>query len=260
MSTHNRKRLALALTCLAAGGTVSAGVASATATPAPEAIYACVTNVTGLVRLVNATTACTRLEHSLSWNQAGQPGPVGPAGPAGANGLQGAAGATGPQGAIGPAGTQGAIGPAGPQGAPGHDGAPGTASTDCGLEMRIHEATPTFVMSTTCIPTTTTPPDGAPQPYLISVQLPSQLVVTGLANTAGGVVQLDRAVSADTTVTVEVSDSSALAIPSAVVILAGQRSGTFVYTALAPTSDVTVTFRMADSLPFIGHYSIVAAT
>jgi len=249
MSTHNRKRIALALTFLAAGGTVSAGVASATATPAPEAIYACVTNITGLVRLVTATTGCTRLEHSLSWNQAGQPGPVGPAGPAGANGPQGAAGAIGPQGAVGPAG---------PQGAAGHDGAAGTVSTDCGLETRIHEATPTFVMSTTCSPTTTTPPDGAPQPYLISVQLPAELVVTGQANTAGGVVQLDRAVSTDTTVTVEVSDSSALAIPGAVIILAGQRSGTFVYTALAPAPDITLTFRFADSLPFIGHYSVVA--
>src|SRR3954469_23812357 len=227
MSTHNRRRIALALTGLAAAGTASAGVAGATGTTAPAAIYACVTNTGGLVRLVTATTACTRLEHSLSWNQVGQAGPVGPVGPAGAKGLEGPAGAIGPQGDVGPAGPQGAVGPAGPQGAVGQDGAPGTVSTDCGLEMRIHGATPAFVMSTACTTTTTTPPDGTPSPYLISVQLPDQLVITGEANTAGGTVLLDRPVSTDTTVLVVVSDSTALGIPSAVTIPAGQRSGNF---------------------------------
>ena len=260
MSTNNRKRVALALTCLTAGGFVTSGVAGATTT-APPAVYACVTNAGGLIRLVTATTVCTRLEHLVSWNQAGVPGPIGPTGPAGAPGPAGPAGPTGPAGALGPAGAPGPAGASGPTGArgpAGQDGAPGTVTSDCGLEARIHDASPTFVMSSQC-DTTTIPPSTTPSPYLIFVQLPSELVVTGEANTSGGVVRLDRAVSTDTIVTVQVSDPTALGIPSEIFIPAGEQSGNFLYTALTPTPDVTLIFHFAESLPFIGHYSIVAS-
>jgi hypothetical protein len=112
-------------------------------------IYACQTNGTGFLRVIDADTACTKKEKRVSWNvvgpkgdkgdkgDAGPTGPKGPEGIAGKNGAQGPAGAAGKDGAPGPQGTagtqgpagiegpQGTIGPQGPKGDKGDKGDPG---------------------------------------------------------------------------------------------------------------------------------------
>lgn len=107
---------------LASGATFGyANVSSSTS----QKVHTCVTNRTGVVRIVGAATKCKSTEHALYWNQTG---PVGPAGRGGATGAQGptggigpagAQGSTGDRGAPGPQGLQGATGPAGPAGASG---------------------------------------------------------------------------------------------------------------------------------------------
>jgi hypothetical protein len=65
-------------------------------------IYACQGKVTGLLRVVNASTTCNNnLETKISWNikgdkgDQGDAGPIGPAGPSGPQGPQGPAGIDG---------------------------------------------------------------------------------------------------------------------------------------------------------------------
>lgn len=97
-----------ALVAAAAGAVATAaligGVSLAVGSTTP--LYACVTNRTGAVRMVSATTTCARTENKITWNVEG------PQGPAGAAGAQGVAGPVGPQGEPGPAGPQGEPGPA----------------------------------------------------------------------------------------------------------------------------------------------------
>jgi Collagen triple helix repeat (20 copies) len=90
--------------------------------------YGCVGNLTGVLRVVSATTVCLSIETKIQWNEIGPAGPIGPAGAAGAKGATGPTGPTGPQGpagAVGPAGPIGAVGSAGPAGAPGITGPQG---------------------------------------------------------------------------------------------------------------------------------------
>lgn len=90
-----------------------------------EIVHACVTNGTGVVRIVAAGTTCDANETALEWGvvglrgQKGDPGADGPVGPAGAIGPQGAKGDPGAIGPAGPAGQDGAQGEVGPKGEPG---------------------------------------------------------------------------------------------------------------------------------------------
>ena len=102
-------------------------------------IHACVSNGSGLVRIVGENGACRTEETAVDWNVRGPIGPQGPqgdAGPMGPAGPQGAQGDTGPMGPAGPQGVQGAqgetgpIGPAGPQGAQGPQGLQGATGPD----------------------------------------------------------------------------------------------------------------------------------
>src|SRR5829696_6701637 len=85
----------------------------------PNAIHACVNNVTKLARIVGVNGTCLTspppsAEAAVHWYIVGPTGPqgaTGATGPQGPIGPQGVPGQTGPAGAIGPAG------PAGPQGA-----------------------------------------------------------------------------------------------------------------------------------------------
>lgn len=77
------------------------------------AIYACVNEATGAVRIVASTASCHSGESRIHWNVAG---PAGPQGPQGVPGPRGSQGPAGPQGATGPQGQVGATGPQGPSG------------------------------------------------------------------------------------------------------------------------------------------------
>lgn len=94
-------------------------------------VHACVSNGSGLVRIVGENGACRTDETAVDWNVRGPIGPQGPqgdAGPIGPSGPQGVQGDTGPLGPAGPQGPQGAqgdtgpMGPAGPQGPQGPKG------------------------------------------------------------------------------------------------------------------------------------------
>lgn len=85
-----RTTVSLYLGCL-----LACGALLGTARPAAAAAtvyYGCVTNATGAIRVVTASTTCKTTEHKIQWNQTGPQGPAGPAGP------KGATGAKGPQG------------------------------------------------------------------------------------------------------------------------------------------------------------------
>jgi hypothetical protein len=73
----------------------------ATTNSASSAIFGCVNNTTGGIRIVSAKTGCLQTEHKISWNNGG---PVGPQGPKGAQGPKGSQGPQGPKGAQGPSG------------------------------------------------------------------------------------------------------------------------------------------------------------
>jgi hypothetical protein len=107
------------ITCtLAAAGMLFIGSQAIAQAPSGQ-IFACVSSVTGLVRIVAQNMTCRPLEQLVVWNVVGPQGPAGPAGPAGAQGPagpQGPAGATGAQGQAGPVGPAGPAGPQGPQG------------------------------------------------------------------------------------------------------------------------------------------------
>lgn len=98
-------------------GTVLVGSAAVAAAPGSEGeISGCYLPASGLVRIVEDTSTCRRLEKPLTWNQQGPQGAIGPAGPEGAPGPAGPQGAQGPAGATGETGATGAQGPAGPAG------------------------------------------------------------------------------------------------------------------------------------------------
>ena len=100
-------------------------LALATLVGSGEIIHACVTNGTGVVRIVSAETTCTANETALEWGVVGLQGPKGDTGATGATGPQGAKGDTGATGAAGPQGVQGNAGATGPQGQKGDTGATG---------------------------------------------------------------------------------------------------------------------------------------
>lgn len=120
------------LAAAGAGGVVTIGAAAAAVAaslaPTNNVINACYDKVTGVLRI---SSACTKREAALSWNQqgpigaTGEAGPAGPAGADGKDGRDGRDGVAGPQGFAGPTGAQGVQGPqgvAGPQGPAGADG------------------------------------------------------------------------------------------------------------------------------------------
>jgi hypothetical protein len=92
---------------------------------AQTTIYACVTNSTGAVQIVGATTTCATGTHRIQWNEAGPAGPKGATGPAGPKGATGATGPKGTTGATGPGGPKGEQGPVGATGPKGSTGAAG---------------------------------------------------------------------------------------------------------------------------------------
>jgi Collagen triple helix repeat (20 copies) len=106
---------------LAAAGVLFIG-SQAIAQTSGGQIFACVSSVTGLVRIVAQNATCRLLEQLVVWNVVGPQGPAGVAGPAGAQGPAGPQGPTGATGAQGQAGPAGPTGPAGPQGPPGTGG------------------------------------------------------------------------------------------------------------------------------------------
>ena len=108
--------------------TATAALAFGTAATA-GAIYACVNNNSGTIRIITENSLCTSNEQLLAWNIEGPPGPAGPAGATGPAGSDGAQGPTGPQGPQGPQGSTGLQGPAGPQGPTGPTGPQGPAGS-----------------------------------------------------------------------------------------------------------------------------------
>jgi hypothetical protein len=92
-------------------------------------IYACQTNQTGMLHVVDVNTACKNNETKLFWNVIGPKGDKGDPGVQGPKGDTGIAGATGLQGPKGDIGATGVTGAAGPQGPAGKDGAVGPQGT-----------------------------------------------------------------------------------------------------------------------------------
>jgi len=149
---HSSSLRFVAVLAVVATGAVLFASAVVAKSSAPSRIYACVSNRTGIPRLVSASKRCRRGEHKISWVASsargavgipGARGPTGPGGTAGAPGVAGAAGtpgptgpagipgtaaargATGPPGAVGPTGARGPTGPQGPSGSRGTTGATG---------------------------------------------------------------------------------------------------------------------------------------
>lgn len=92
----------------------------------PTLITACVSNLTGVSRIVAAPSLCQAgLEQVVQWNQKGATGPEGPTGHPGLPGRPGPQGIAGPQGPAGPIGHPGIPGRPGPQGIPGPQGPAG---------------------------------------------------------------------------------------------------------------------------------------
>ena len=76
---------------------VSIGLVITTTESLAQTINACYSDRNGALRIVVDSSACSKSETYISWNQAGPSGPQGPAGP------------TGPTGATGPAGVANGI-------------------------------------------------------------------------------------------------------------------------------------------------------
>jgi hypothetical protein len=87
---------ALALAAVGAVGGTAWAVESASADSGDTTIHACVSHVTGSVRVLDAGASCRHDETALSWNQTGPAGPQGPEGPAGPTGPAGPSGPAGP--------------------------------------------------------------------------------------------------------------------------------------------------------------------
>jgi large repetitive protein len=121
-----RRRLRLgALSLVTLALVASAAGAGVRAVLADEAITACRSKSSGVLRVPAAGAACRSDEQSLQWNVRGVPGPQGPAG------IAGPAGATGAPGAAGPAGPRGFTGATGPQGPAGPVSVDALAGTTC---------------------------------------------------------------------------------------------------------------------------------
>jgi hypothetical protein len=79
-----RRRLRLASCAAGAAGLVAGAVpALALSGSGPVVFHACVTNKTGTIRIVSASTRCAAGQHKISWNQTGPRGPRGLTGPKG---------------------------------------------------------------------------------------------------------------------------------------------------------------------------------
>ena len=79
-----RRRVWLASCVAGAAGLVAGAVpALALSGSLPVVFHACVTNRTGAIRIVSASTSCATGQHKIFWNQTGPRGPRGPKGPPG---------------------------------------------------------------------------------------------------------------------------------------------------------------------------------
>jgi hypothetical protein len=103
------------------------GVTNVLAQDETTVYYACVSNGSGTLKMVNADQECGKNDTKISWNQVGPKGDTGSQGPQGESGVKGETGEkgdTGPQGPQGEPGVKGEtgekgdIGPQGPQGEP----------------------------------------------------------------------------------------------------------------------------------------------
>jgi hypothetical protein len=87
-----RRRLWLASSAVGAVGLVAWAVpALALGGSNPVVFHACVTNKTGAIRIVSASTNCAAGQHKIFWNQTGPTGPRGQRGLTGPKGPPGAA-------------------------------------------------------------------------------------------------------------------------------------------------------------------------
>ena len=116
----------LATALVAACAFASGSAVIAHANQPSVAIYACVNNSSGTIKVIGAAATCGANEIKLEWNNQGPQGIPGPVGPRGEIGPAGPIGAQGAQGGTGATGAQGPIGATGPAGATGAAGTPGT--------------------------------------------------------------------------------------------------------------------------------------
>ena len=92
------------------------GVSNVWAQDNNSTFFACVSNNSGTIKMIDENQTCKSNEMKVSWNQVGPKGDTGATGPQGQQGDKGDTGAAGPQG---PKGDKGDTGAAGPQGPPG---------------------------------------------------------------------------------------------------------------------------------------------
>ncbi len=111
----------------AVAATIGWAAAASSDVGADGIVHACVNASSGVVRIVDAGTACGNQWLAVTWNQTGPQGAAGPPGHDGAPGPQGPVGPGGPAGADGQAGQQGPAGNNGETGLQGQPGAPGPA-------------------------------------------------------------------------------------------------------------------------------------
>lgn len=130
-----RKKFVVGAAASLAALGILAGAAIVSAAPGDDGfIHACRNNLSGSIRVLNASGPCFGWETPVSWSADGS-GPTGPTGPTGATGGTGPSGPSGPTGATGstgPEGPTGATGPAttGPAGPTGPEGATGPTGPD----------------------------------------------------------------------------------------------------------------------------------
>jgi hypothetical protein len=129
------------------------GVTNVLAQDETTVYYACVSNGSGTLKMVNADQECGKNDTKISWNQVGPKGDTGSQGPQGEPGVKGETGEkgdTGPQGPQGEPGVKGEtgekgdIGPQGPQGEPGVKGETGEKG-DTGPQGPQGEPSPKIV-------------------------------------------------------------------------------------------------------------------
>jgi hypothetical protein len=99
-----RSRIGVAVAAAVVSGVVVGGTTAGAVDPPPPQVNACVSKISGSVRVVSSTSQCLGLfEKPLTWGQqgaSGLPGPTGAPGAEGAQGQQGPAGERGPAGAV----------------------------------------------------------------------------------------------------------------------------------------------------------------
>jgi hypothetical protein len=154
---------------------LTGAVAASASIPNPDGTFSgCVSNSTGVLRVIDPTRSgelghCIasgpKAETPITWSQVGPKGPQGIPGPQGAKGdpgpqgIQGVPGAKGPQGDPGPQGQKGDVGPAGPagpSGPPGVDGAPnvydwsasGVVDLPAGADVVVAQMSDAFPLGT----------------------------------------------------------------------------------------------------------------